>query len=93
MEYGFDPEKDDWLFAHRGVTFSMVIEAIGEGEVLLLIDHPNQADYPGQRILVVELGGYPYCVPYVEQEGVRFLKTIYPSQKFKYLIAGETPDE
>ncbi len=93
MEYRFDPEKDEWLLTHRGVSFSMVLEAIAEGKVLLIFTHPNQADYPGQQILVVELAGYPYCVPFVEQEGARFLKTVYPNRKFKSLIVGERTDE
>ncbi len=93
MEYSFDSEKDEWLLATRGVTFSMVLEAIAEEKVLLIFTHPNQTDYPGQRIMVVEIGGYPYCVPYVEQEGIRFLKTVYPNRKFKYLITGEKTNE
>jgi len=67
----------------------MVIEAIAEKGVLLDLDHPNQLKYPHQRILVVDLDGYAYCVPYVKDGDTWFLKTIYPSRQFKYLLEGE----
>ncbi len=56
MQYRFDPKKDELLRARRGVSFSMVIEAIAEG-VLADFGHPNQERYPKQRVLVVELEG------------------------------------
>lgn len=93
MEFAFDPEKNERLYHTRGVTFSMVIEAIAEKGVLLDFDHPNQSRYPGQRVLVVNLGGYAYCVPYVADGDSWFLKTIYPSRRFKYLIPGGETDE
>ena len=37
--------------------------------------------YPGQRILVVNVEGYAYLVPFVEVETEVFLKTIIPSRK------------
>jgi uncharacterized DUF497 family protein len=89
MEFAFDSSKNDLLRRKRGVTFPMVIEAIAEKGILLNFDHPNQQKYPNQKVLVVELGGYAYCVPYVIQGDTWFLKTIYPSRRFKYLIQGD----
>jgi len=89
MEFSFDSTMNDLLRRKRGVTFPMVIEAIAENGVLLNFDHPNHDRYPNQKVMVVELGGYAYCVPYVRQGNVLFLKTIYPSRRFKYLIQGE----
>ena len=89
MEFAFDSSKNDLLRRKRGVTFPMVIEAIAEKGILLNFDHPNPQKYPNQKVLVVELGGYAYCVPYVIQGDTWFLKTIYPSRRFKYLIQGE----
>jgi len=37
--------------------------------------------YPGQNIIVLNVDGYVWLVPYVKQKGVRFLKTIIPSRK------------
>lgn len=86
MEYTFDPEKNELLYTTRGVSFPMVIEAIAERGVLLNFPHPNPKHYPGQKVLVVELGGYAYCVPYLDEGDTWVLKTIYPSRKFRYLI-------
>jgi uncharacterized DUF497 family protein len=89
MEFAFDPEKNDLLRRKRGVTFPMVIEAISEKGLLLNFDHPNKAKYPNQKVIVVELDGYAYCIPYVVEGDVWFLKTIYPSRQFKYLLEGD----
>jgi len=88
MEFAFDQDKNDLLYRLRGVTFPMVIEAIAERGVLLDFDHPNKLKYPNQKVLVVNLNDYAYCVPYVEESDTWFLKTIYPSRRFKYLIEG-----
>ena len=90
MEFAFDEEKNEQLFRVRGVTFSMVIEAIADKGILYNFDHPNQDRYPGQRVLVVNLNGYAYCVPYVEEGDTWFLKTIFPSRRFKHLVQGDT---
>ena len=77
------------MFEKRGVTFYQVIEAIAETGVLLNFEHPNKEKYPGQRMLVIEMNRYTYCVPYVEDGDVWYLKTIYPSRKFSYLLETE----
>jgi uncharacterized DUF497 family protein len=89
MEFAFDNDKNEVLSRRRGITFHMVIEAIAEKGILLNFDHPNQQKYPNQKVLVVDLDGYAYCVPYVIDGTTWFLKTIYPSRRFKYLIKGE----
>lgn len=89
MELAFDRKKNDLLRKKRGVTFPMVIEAISEKGILLNFDHPNQKRYPSQRVLVVELDGYAYCVPYVVDGDTWFLKTIYASRNFKYCLEGD----
>jgi uncharacterized DUF497 family protein len=86
MQFEFDPKKNDLLFEERGVTFPLIIESIAEKGVLLNFEHPNTDKYPNQRVLVVELNGYTYCVPYVINGDKWFLKTIYPSRQFKYLL-------
>ena len=42
----------------------------------------NQTKYKGQRGYVIEIEGYAYMVPYVEDNDVIFLKTIFPSRKY-----------
>ena len=90
MDFRFSPEKDALLREQRGVGFLDVIDAIAERGVLLDIPHPDQVAYPGQRILVVDIDRYAYCVPYVIEGHAWFLKTLYPNRKFKYLIEGDT---
>ena len=70
-----------------------MISVIADSGVLLDFEHPDQSRYPNQRVLVVELNDYAYCVPYVVEGDTWFLKTIYPSRKFKYLIEGDSDDE
>jgi hypothetical protein len=86
VEFSFDPEKNDLLRKKRGITFPMIIEAIAEKGVLVNFDHPNRVKYPNQKVLVVELDGYTYCVPYVINGDTWFLKTIYPSRQFMHLL-------
>ena len=55
---------------------SVVREYVGE-----VIKHPNAARYPKQNIILLNMEGYVYLVPYMKERGVRFLKTIIPSRK------------
>ena len=55
--------------------------AIEAGDLLDVLAHPNQARYPGQRILVVRLNGTVHLVPYAEPDDHLFLKTIIPSRR------------
>ena len=89
--FGWDREKNEWLKAHRGVSFEQVVERIANGDVLGVEENRNQGRYPGQRIFVVELNGYAYLVPFVESENEIFLKTIIPSRRATrtYLKRGE----
>jgi len=79
--FSWDNEKNELLKNNRGVCFEQVVLLIERGEVLDTIEHPNQERYPGQKIAVVMIDAYAYLVPYVEQNGGIFLKTIIPSRK------------
>lgn len=89
MKFDFNHKKNALLFEERGVTFFNVIESIAENEILLNFDNPNKEKFPNEKVLVVNVNNYAYCVPYVVKGETWFLKTIYPSRKFKYLIEGE----
>ena len=90
MKFDFNKNKNEKLFRERGVSFYNVIEAIAENGVILNFEHPNKEKYPDQKMLIVDINDYAYCIPYViEEDGTWFLKTIYPSRKFKYLIGGK----
>ena len=77
----WDPKKNEWLQANRGVGFELVALKVASGELLDLTANPNRARYPHQRVYVLEFHGYAYLVPFVETEDEIFLKTIIPSRK------------
>ncbi len=74
-------EKNILLKAERGVSFEEVISAIANGGLLVVLDHPNTAQYPNQRMFVIRIRGYAYLVPFVETKQKVFLKAIIPSRK------------
>lgn len=77
----WDVTKNEKLRSQRGVSFEAVLAALDRGDLLDDYIHPNQGKYPNQRLLVVQIEGYAYLVPYVETESELFLKTIIPSRK------------
>ncbi len=86
MEFAFNEDKNRQLFEKRGVTFQNVIDAIFEKGILADFPHPNYEKYPNQRIFVVEIKGYTHCIPYVEDNDLIFMKTIFPNRKFMKLL-------
>lgn len=80
-DFDWDDGKNDFLEATREIGFEDVLFHIARGDVLDVIRHPNRTRYPGQNIIVLNVGGYVYLVPYVKKKGKRFLKTIIPSRK------------
>ena len=87
--FSWDAEKNELLRRERGISFEEVVFHIERGDVLDLLQHPNKERYPGQRIFVVNVEGYAYLVPFVEDDTVIFLKTIIPSRKATRDYLGE----
>ena len=85
--FSWNPEKNERLRRERGITFEEIVFHIERGDVLDLLEHPNQKRYPEQRVFIVEVEANAYIVPFVESEFDVFLKTIIPSRKLtkKYL--------
>lgn len=71
--------------------FEEVEKAIQDGRILDVLIHDDQKKYPWQKILIIEIQGYAWRVPYIESEQGIFLKTMYPSRKatLLYLIDQE----
>ncbi|PTN37859.1 toxin [Desulfonatronum sp. SC1] len=80
-KFDWNDEKNAMLERNRGVCFEDVLVCIQNGDVLDVIRHPNRERYPKQNIIVLNINGYVWLVPYVKEKGVRFLKTIIPSRK------------
>jgi len=83
----WDEQKNEWLKQNRGLGFEQVAVLIERGQVLEVVDHPDQRKYPKQKMAIVEIDAYACLVPYVDDENGVFLKTIIPSRKAtkKYL--------
>ncbi|MEN8254468.1 MAG: hypothetical protein ABFR33_03255 [Verrucomicrobiota bacterium] len=77
----WNDEKNEWLGRTRGLCFEDVLVCIQNGGVLDVVRHPDRERYPRQNIIVLNVGGYAWLVPYVKSKGVRFLKTAIPSRK------------
>ena len=92
MKLEWSASKNEWLKKVRDVSFEEVTLRIRSADFLDGFDHPDQLKYPGQKILVLEIRGYAYSVPYVETSDGFFLKTIIPSRKLtrKYLGGDES---
>jgi uncharacterized DUF497 family protein len=85
----WNTEKNIRLKTERGVSFEEVISAMSNGGLLVVLDHPNAAQYPNQRLFVVRIRGYAYLVPFVETPHEVFLKTIIPSRKATRIYLAE----
>ena len=81
MQYEWDPKKNEWLKAERGISFEKILFHLARGDVWKIADHPDQANYPGQKIYFVVVEGYVHLVPRVVEKDYIFLKTIIPSRK------------
>jgi uncharacterized DUF497 family protein len=79
--FKWNSEKNEILAHERGITFEEIVQKIKSGAKVIETDHPNKKKYPNQRIMIVDIDGYAYLVPYVIDKDGYFLKTIIPSRK------------
>ena len=79
--FDWSDERNAWLLTERNVAFEEVVFWIMRGGLLDILEYPNQ------RVFIVNMEDYAYIVPFVEDGGRIFLKTIIPSRKMtrKYL--------
>ena len=90
--FDWDDTKNARLKAERGIGFEDVVFHIESGDLLDVLEHPNEARYADQRIFVVRRDNYVYLVPFVEDERLVFLKTIIPSRKATKEYLGKEPE-
>ncbi|MEF8730893.1 MAG: BrnT family toxin [Candidatus Accumulibacter meliphilus] len=79
--FRWDSDKNEQLIQERGVSFEQITVAVENGDLLQVLQHPNLAKDPRQKIMVVGIDGYAYLVPFIEETDYYFLKTIIPSRK------------
>lgn len=89
--FDWSDEKNEWLRKVRGVTFDDILFHLSRNGLLDTLEHPNQEQYPGQRIFIMNVEGYAYLVPFVEDDDTIFLKTIIPSRKMTKKYLGGDP--
>jgi hypothetical protein len=75
-------EKNAWLKEVRGLCFEEVVMAIANGDLIDIVENASSA-HSDQRCFVVLLDDYPHVVPFVESRDQIFLKTIFPSRRYK----------
>lgn len=85
--FKWNSEKNEILALNRGITLEEIVQRIQSGAKVIETDHPDKKKYSKQKIMIVDVEGYAYLVPYVFEENEYFLKTIIPSRKAtkKYL--------
>jgi len=89
--YVWDDEKNERLKVERNISFEEIVFHIANGEVLDIVEHPNQAKYKGQKMFIVKINDYAWLVPFVETDEEVFLKTIIPSRKATKKYIGDQP--
>ena len=65
MRYEWDPEKNEWLKQERNISFEQIIFHLSQGDIWRISDHPDQDNYPDQRLYFVEVENYIYIVPHI----------------------------
>ena len=83
--FDWDEEKNQKLKSERGIGFEEIINAIIDGNLIIILEHPRRAN---QKMYVLNIDKYAYVVPFVEEREKNFLKTIYPSRTMtkKYIM-------
>ena len=87
--FKWNVEKNELLEKTRGITFEEIVQRISSGAKVIETDHPNKRKYPNQKIMIVDVDGYAYLIPYILENEEYFLKTIIPSRKATKKYFGE----
>ncbi|OGP74890.1 MAG: toxin [Deltaproteobacteria bacterium RBG_16_49_23] len=89
MKFEWDPEKNEWLKKERNISFEKIIFHLSQGDIWKIADHPDQGNYPDQKIYFVVVDDYIYLIPHVVGKDYIFLKTIIPSRKATKMYQNE----
>jgi uncharacterized DUF497 family protein len=91
--FDWSDERNAELRAERGIGFEDIVYHIARGDVLDIVEHPNRERYGAQRVFIVNVDGYAYLAPFVEDQAGIFLKTVIPSRKMTRRYLKEHDDE
>jgi len=93
VQYDWDSKKHNFLKATRKISFEAVIVHLGRGDLWRVADHPDRAEYPGQRLFFVVIDCYVHIVPFEIRDKAIWLVTIIPSRKATKEYRKENADE
>ena len=81
----FNEEKNQLLKKLRGINFDEILYTLKTEKFAENVRYFNVKKYPNQFMFLLKLKNYIYAVPYVIDKNKKeiFLKTVYPSRKFK----------
>jgi hypothetical protein len=74
------------------VSFEDCVVALESGKLLDVAPNPS-SNHPSQKMFVLNINNYAYCVPFVESETEIFLKTVFPSRKYTSLYLEDQSDD
>ena len=80
LEFNWSDEKNILLKKERNVCFEDVVTAIKNNKLLDIIKNQSK-NHLDQYCLIIDISGYAYIVPFVQEGNIFFLKTIYKSRK------------
>jgi hypothetical protein len=75
-----------------GVGFEACVVALENGKLLDVAPNPS-SNHPTQKMYILNINSYAYCVPFVETETEIFLKTVFPSRKYTALYLENSSDD
>jgi hypothetical protein len=81
---------NDPLRGHVG--FEACVVALENGKLLDVAPNPS-SNHPTQKMYILNINSYAYCVPFVETETEIFLKTVFPSRKYTALYLETSTDD
>jgi len=87
--FNWNIEKNLKLKQERKISFEEIVFYINNGNLIDIIDNPNQTKYGNQKSFVLNIKDYIYHVPFVENDSEIFFKTIIPSRKLTKKYLGE----
>ena len=60
-DFDWNEEKNQRLVAQRGISFERIVSAIEQGDLVDVLEHPNQERYAGQMISLTLNGISIWC--------------------------------
>lgn len=93
MHYVWKEEKNEQLKRERGISFERICVAIESGRILDIRQNLNTPEYAHQKLMILEIDGYAWVVPFFDDETTttRTLITAFPSRKFQHHYLGPQP--